>query len=117
VHNFAASALSGYEFSSSSEGKMNDPRFSNLAVVLESGQRILRSGRIVAETITSHYKEFAPSQARANDPGNPLFLKKGANMNESVSEQPISSSQVVAAYGGIDWADHGARTFIDCTFP
>ena len=47
----------------------------------------------------------------------PLFLKKGANMNESVSEQPISSSQVVAAYVGIDWADHGARTFIDCTFP
>ena len=55
---------------------MNDPRFSNLAVVLESGQRILRSGRIVAETITSHYKEFAPSQARANDPGNPSFLKE-----------------------------------------
>jgi transposase len=26
-------------------------------------------------------------------------------MNESVSEQPISSSQVVAAYVGIDWAD------------
>jgi hypothetical protein len=35
VNNFAASALSGYEFSSSSE-EMNDPRFSNLAVVLKT---------------------------------------------------------------------------------
>jgi hypothetical protein len=26
-------------------------------------------------------------------------------MNESVSEQPISFFQVVAAYVGIDWAD------------
>jgi len=36
VNNFAASASSGYEFSSASE-KMNSTRLSNLAVVLESG--------------------------------------------------------------------------------
>ncbi len=36
VNNFAASAPSGYELSSSSE-KMNRTRLSNLAVVLESG--------------------------------------------------------------------------------
>jgi hypothetical protein len=66
VNNFAASALSGYEFSSSSE-KMNCSRLSNLAVVLESGKRILRLGRIVSETITSRYKEFASVSGRAND--------------------------------------------------
>ena len=35
VNNFAASASPGYEFSSSSD-KMNDPRHSNLVMVLES---------------------------------------------------------------------------------
>jgi hypothetical protein len=66
VNNFAASAPSGYEFSSSSE-KMNESRLSNLAVELESGKRILRLGRIVSETITSGYKEFAFDSGRAND--------------------------------------------------
>src|ERR1700722_11201572 len=34
VNNFAVSALSGYEISSSSEEKLNESKFSNLAVVL-----------------------------------------------------------------------------------
>src|SRR5271165_3813505 len=41
VNNFAASASSGYEFSSASE-KMNSTRLSNLAVVPLGRQRILR---------------------------------------------------------------------------
>jgi hypothetical protein len=74
VNNFAASAPSGYEFSSSSE-KMNESRLSNLAVELESDKRILRLGRIVSETITSGYKEFASTRA-ARTISNPPFLKK-----------------------------------------
>ena len=56
----------------------------------------MRTNRLV-ETITSGYKEFASGSGRAND-HYPL-----SNMNESVSEQPLSPK--VAAYVGIDWAD------------
>jgi hypothetical protein len=58
VNNFAASASSGYELSSSSE-KMNCSRLSNLAVVLESGNEYSDEDESSLETITSGYKEFA----------------------------------------------------------
>jgi hypothetical protein len=66
VNNFAASALSGYEFSSSSEEDELFETFEPGGCCL-SRQRILRLGRIVSETITSGYKEFASVSGRAND--------------------------------------------------
>jgi hypothetical protein len=51
------------------------------------------------ETITSGYKEFASDSGLRERPLTPTF----SNMNESVSEQPLSPK--VAAYVGIDWAD------------
>jgi hypothetical protein len=66
VNNFAASALSGYEFSSSSEEDELIETFEPGGCCL-SRQRILRSGRIVSEAITSRYKEFASVSGRAND--------------------------------------------------
>src|SRR6266404_3878242 len=52
VNNFAASASSGYEFSSISE-KMNSTRLSNLAVVLGSGNEYSDEDESSLETITS----------------------------------------------------------------
>jgi hypothetical protein len=98
VNNFAASALSGYEFSSYSEKDECHETFESGGCCL-SRQRILRLGRIVSETITSGYKEFASVSGRANDRYPPPRV-----MSESVSEQPIAT-QVAAAYVGIDWAD------------
>jgi hypothetical protein len=66
VNNFAASASSGYEFSSISE-KMNSTRLSNLAVVLGSGNEYSDEDESSLETITSGYKEFASGSGRAND--------------------------------------------------
>ena len=66
VNNFAASASSGYEFSSISE-KMNSTRLSNLAVVLGSGNEYSDEDGLFLETITSGYKEFASGSGRAND--------------------------------------------------
>src|SRR6266481_4580729 len=65
VNNFAASASSGYEFSSISE-KMNSTRLSNLAVVLGSGNEYSDEDESSLETITSGYKEFA--SVSAGDP-------------------------------------------------
>ena len=65
VNNFAASASPGYEFSSSSD-KMNDPRLSNLVMVLESATNTqIRTNRLFE--VTSRYKEFASGSGRAND--------------------------------------------------
>src|SRR5258705_7966373 len=74
VNNFAASASSGYEFSSISE-KMNSTRLSNLAVVLWSGNEYSNEDESSLETITSGYKEFASRSGRANDryPPSPSF--------------------------------------------
>src|SRR6266446_10918232 len=66
VNNFAASASSGYEFSSISE-KMNSTRLSNLAVVLGSGNEYSDEDESSLETITSGYKEFASGSGRANN--------------------------------------------------
>jgi hypothetical protein len=66
VNNFAASAPSGYEFSSISE-KMNSTRLSNLPVVLGSGNEYSDEDELSLETITSGYKEFASDSGRAND--------------------------------------------------
>src|SRR6202162_3686759 len=96
VNNFAASASSGYELSCISE-KMNRTRLSNLAVVLGSGNEYSDEDESSFETITSGYKEFASGSGRAN------ALPPFSNMNESVSEQPLSPK--VAAFVGIDWAD------------
>ncbi len=96
VNNFAASASSGYEFSSISK-KMNSTRLSNLPVVLGSGNEYSDEDELSLETITSGYKEFASGSGRAND-HYPL-----SNMNESVSEHALSPE--VAAFVGIDWAD------------
>ena len=96
VNNFAASAPSGYELSSIPE-KMNSTRLSNPTVVLGSGNEYSDEDESSLETITSGYKEFASGSGRAND-HYPL-----SNMNESVSDQPLSPQ--VAAYVGIDWAD------------
>jgi hypothetical protein len=74
VNNFAASALSGYEFSSSSEKDELTETFEPGGCCL-SRRRILRLGRIVSETITSRYKEFASVSGRANAPCNPLTRK------------------------------------------
>src|SRR5277367_5314132 len=95
VNNFAASAPSGYEFSSISE-KMNSTRLSNLPDVLGSGNEYSDDDGLSLETITSGYKEFASGSGRAND----HYLL--SNMNESFSEQPLSPK--VAAFVGIDWA-------------
>jgi hypothetical protein len=73
VNNFAASALSGYEFSSYSEKDELTETFEPGGLCL-SRQRILRLGRIVSETITSLYKEFASVSGRANDP--PVIYRK-----------------------------------------
>src|SRR5271156_3840624 len=54
VNNFAASASSGYEWSSSSE-KMNSTRLSNLSVVLESGNEYSDEDESSRERITSGY--------------------------------------------------------------
>ena len=96
MNNFAASASSGYEFSSISE-KMNSTRLSNPAMVLGSGNEYSDEDESSLETITSGYKEFASGSGRAND------YYPFSNMNESVSEQPLSPK--VAAFVGIDWAD------------
>jgi hypothetical protein len=98
VNNFAASASSGYEFSSVSE-KMNCTRLSNLAVVLGSGNEYSDEDESSLETLTSGYKEFASGSGLRETINPPSF----SNMNESVSEQPLSLK--VAAYVGIDWAD------------
>ena len=67
VNNFAASASSGYEFSSVSE-KMNSTRLSNLAVVLEPGNEYSDEDESsLRGAITSGYKEFASGSGRAND--------------------------------------------------
>jgi transposase len=97
VNNFAASAPSGYELSSSSE-KMNSTRLSNLPVVLGSGNEYSDEDESALEPITSGYKEFASGSSPRERPY-PLL----SNMNESVPEQPLSPK--VAAYVGIDWAD------------
>ena len=78
VNNFAASASSGYEFSSISE-KMNSTRLSNPAIVLGSGNEYSDEDESSLETITSGYKEFASGSGRAND------YYPFSNMNESVS--------------------------------
>jgi hypothetical protein len=98
VNNFAAGASSGYEFSSVSE-KMNCTRLSNLAVVLGSGNEYSDEDESSLETLTSGYKEFASGSGLRETINPPSF----SNMNESVSEQPLSLK--VAAYVGIDWAD------------
>ena len=104
VNNFAASASSGYELSSFSE-KMNSTRLSNLAVVLEPGNEYSDEDESsLRGAITSGYKEFASVSGRANHQVPPPHLSwKGSNMNESVSEQPLSPK--VVAFVGIDWAD------------
>ena len=58
VNNFAASALSGYELSSSSE-KMNLMRLWHLVVVLSWVSEYADEDESSLETITSGYKEFA----------------------------------------------------------
>ena len=58
VNNFAASAPSGYEFSSISE-KMNSTRLSNLPDVLGSGNEYSDDDKSALELIRSGYKEFA----------------------------------------------------------
>jgi transposase len=97
VNNFAGSAPTGYELSSSSE-KMNSTRLSNLPVVLGSGNEYSDEDQSALELIRSGYKEFASGSSPRERPY-PLL----SNMNESGSEQPLSSK--VAAYVGIDWAD------------
>jgi hypothetical protein len=62
VNNFAASALSGYEFSSSSE-KMNATRFSNLAVVLESGNEYSDEDESSLRRLRLAIRNSHPSQA------------------------------------------------------
>ena len=67
-------------------------------MVLGSGNEYSDEDESSLETITSGYKEFASGSGRAND------YYPFSNMNESVSEQPLSPK--VAAFVGIDWADH-----------
>jgi hypothetical protein len=76
---------------------MNSTRLSNPAIVLGSGNEYSDEDESSLETITSGYKEFASGSGRAND------YYPFSNMNESVSEQPLSPK--VAAFVGIDWAD------------
>ncbi len=77
---------------------MNLTKLSNLTIVLGSGNEYSDEDESSLETITSGYKEFA-SVSAARTTITP-FLR---NMNESVSEQPLSPQ--VAAFVGIDWAD------------
>ena len=73
VNNFAASALSGYELSSSSE-KMNGPRFSNLAVVLESGNEYSDEDESSLRRLRLAIRNSHPSQAARTT--TPLFFKR-----------------------------------------
>src|SRR3984893_12393555 len=100
VNNFAASASSGYELSSCSE-KMNSTRLSNLAVVLEPGNEYSDEDESSLRRLRLAIRNSHPSRAARTTNTSPSW--KGSNMNESVSEQPLSPK--VAAYVGIDWAD------------
>ena len=62
MNNFAASALSGYEFSYSSE-KMNRSRLSNLAVVLESATNAQMRTNRLGDDYVWPIRNSHPSQA------------------------------------------------------
>src|ERR1700692_3096854 len=81
---------------------MNRTRLSNLTVVLESGNEYSDEDESSLRRLRLAIRNSHPARAARTTSKLPSSWK-GVNMNESVSEQPLSPK--VAAFVGIDWAD------------